>query len=332
VSSPAAWLPDPTGAHDHRWWDGERWTEHVADAGTASVDPLASGDEPPAPGAEPGSSDAASDAATTDAGAGDTGTAATDQGWAGGSSTDQFGRPAAEATPGEGQDATAAGAQPGGEPTWGQQPDQGTGEQPAADPGMGQGWGQQPAAGSGPAGQDPAWGQPPGQGAPSAGQAPGWNQPQAGGQPPAWGQQPAGQAPGMWGTPAGAGAGQPPAGNDGMAVAALVIGILSLLVAWIPFIGVLGAVGGIVAAILGFVARGRIKRTGRAGRGMATGGIVTGIIAVVLGILITVGLFALGGNLFGETFRSYAECIQETGDQDFCEEQLERDVFDILDN
>jgi hypothetical protein len=40
VSSPAAWHPDPSGAHDHRYWDGERWTEHVADAGVASIDPL----------------------------------------------------------------------------------------------------------------------------------------------------------------------------------------------------------------------------------------------------------------------------------------------------
>lgn len=36
-----AWYPDPTGLHDHRWWDGEEWTAHVADAGVASTDPLA---------------------------------------------------------------------------------------------------------------------------------------------------------------------------------------------------------------------------------------------------------------------------------------------------
>jgi hypothetical protein len=40
VSSPAAWHPDPTGRHEHRYWDGERWTEHVADAGVAAEDPL----------------------------------------------------------------------------------------------------------------------------------------------------------------------------------------------------------------------------------------------------------------------------------------------------
>jgi hypothetical protein len=33
------WQADPTGKHDHRYWDGSAWTEHVADAGVAGVDP-----------------------------------------------------------------------------------------------------------------------------------------------------------------------------------------------------------------------------------------------------------------------------------------------------
>lgn len=39
-SVPAQWATDPAGRHQHRWWDGARWTEHVADNGVASVDPL----------------------------------------------------------------------------------------------------------------------------------------------------------------------------------------------------------------------------------------------------------------------------------------------------
>jgi hypothetical protein len=35
---PASWQTDPTGRHDHRYWDGSRWTEHVADAGVAATD------------------------------------------------------------------------------------------------------------------------------------------------------------------------------------------------------------------------------------------------------------------------------------------------------
>jgi len=37
---PAGWYEDPSGRHQHRYWDGTRWTDDVADAGTASIDPL----------------------------------------------------------------------------------------------------------------------------------------------------------------------------------------------------------------------------------------------------------------------------------------------------
>jgi hypothetical protein len=33
-----AWLADPTGRHELRYFDGSGWTEHVADAGVISVD------------------------------------------------------------------------------------------------------------------------------------------------------------------------------------------------------------------------------------------------------------------------------------------------------
>jgi hypothetical protein len=37
---PAGWHPDPSGRHEHRYWDGTHWTDHVADGGVASTDPL----------------------------------------------------------------------------------------------------------------------------------------------------------------------------------------------------------------------------------------------------------------------------------------------------
>jgi len=36
---PAGWFADPGGRHQHRYWDGAGWTEHVADAGVAALDP-----------------------------------------------------------------------------------------------------------------------------------------------------------------------------------------------------------------------------------------------------------------------------------------------------
>lgn len=38
--TPAAWYADPLGRHQYRYWDGASWTDHVADDGRASVDPL----------------------------------------------------------------------------------------------------------------------------------------------------------------------------------------------------------------------------------------------------------------------------------------------------
>jgi len=38
-TTPPGWVADPHGRHGHRFWDGSRWTEHVSDAGVASIDP-----------------------------------------------------------------------------------------------------------------------------------------------------------------------------------------------------------------------------------------------------------------------------------------------------
>ena len=40
VVSPPAWAADPTGRHEYRWWSGWTWTDHVADGGEASEDPM----------------------------------------------------------------------------------------------------------------------------------------------------------------------------------------------------------------------------------------------------------------------------------------------------
>jgi hypothetical protein len=39
-AAPAGWFADPGRRHQLRYWDGQRWTEHVSDRGTQAVDPL----------------------------------------------------------------------------------------------------------------------------------------------------------------------------------------------------------------------------------------------------------------------------------------------------
>ncbi|MGY1618659.1 PH domain-containing protein [Geodermatophilus sp. SYSU D00691] len=49
----ASWQPDPSGAHELRYWNGTAWTEHVSDQGTTGQDPLTAEFPPPGPAAPP---------------------------------------------------------------------------------------------------------------------------------------------------------------------------------------------------------------------------------------------------------------------------------------
>ena len=39
-STPANWYPDPTQRHQHRYWNGTAWTDHVSDNGVTGSDPV----------------------------------------------------------------------------------------------------------------------------------------------------------------------------------------------------------------------------------------------------------------------------------------------------
>lgn len=72
--------------------------------------------------------------------------------------------------------------------------------------------------------------------------------------------------------------------SKGMAIGALVCGIVSIVAAWFGYGAIVGLVLGIVAIVLGV----KVRKLNDASKGMATGGLVTGIIGVVLsGILLT---------------------------------------------
>jgi hypothetical protein len=286
VSHPAAWHPDPAGKHDHRWWDGERWTEHVADAGRAAVDPMGHDAPPPADG--PGTSTGDAGATGGDAGGGGL-AGASAGGWAQGAAD-------------QGRDPDAGGGLADGGQDW-RGPEQGgqrTGQAWQSPEQSGQGWqqggGQQGAQG---------WQQ----GGQQGGQ--GWQQ---GGQGPVWGQS--GEA-GAW---QGGGGSQR---TDGVAIAALVVGILAILMSWIP---VLGAIVGVTALVLGLVGRSRIKKSGAGGNGMAVTGIATGIVAILINIAI-LAFFVIAGEDFIEEFDSYVECVEETGNEALCQERLGEGLF-----
>jgi hypothetical protein len=277
VSSPAAWHPDPSGAHEHRYWDGERWTDHVADAGVASTDPL-----PAAPG-EP-RRDVTTDEVRGDGVRGDEvpGSASDDSVSDDSVSGDDGSEDSVSGDDGSGDTAVLGGTAPA----------DATGSQPG------------PPTGAPIGGTDAPPSTPGGTWGTSAGSG-------SGGQPPAWAGQ-ASQGP-SWGGSAGTST------STGMATTALILGIVSLPM--LIFFG-LGALLGIAAVVVGIIAVRRANRGEASGRGMAIGGIVTGAISVVLGILIVIALFAFGFGFAGELER----CIEETGSQEVCQERLEREL------
>ena len=70
-----------------------------------------------------------------------------------------------------------------------------------------------------------------------------------------------------------------------MAVTALVLGVLSVLLACFPFITIFLAVAAIV---LGFLARRRARAGQAGGAGLATAGLVTGVVGVVLSVVVLI--------------------------------------------
>lgn len=97
--APANWYPDPLQRYEHRYWDGQRWTEHVATGGQVSSDPLEAAGTP-----------AETTAARTEGADAGTGTAtAAGAAWPAGSATEWGAADGGTAAPG------AAGASwPGG--------------------------------------------------------------------------------------------------------------------------------------------------------------------------------------------------------------------------
>lgn len=132
---------------------------------------------------------------------------------------------------------------------------------------------------------------------------------------PVWSGHAASDTSGSWGNTTGANA------PSGLAITALVLGILSLPL--LIFFG-LGALLGVVAVVLGIVAVRKVKQGQASGRGMAIGGIVLGAISVVLGIFVVIALFVFGFGFASE----FEACVQETGSQAECQDRLEEQLTD----
>lgn len=189
---------------------------------------------------------------------------------------------------------------------------------PPGAPGGAGGQGQPPPAwGGGQGPPPPAWGG--GQGPPPATWDSGGGGTTAPGGPGAWSTGPQG----------------PGSDNNGVALAALVTGIVSMLFAVVGLFVLplfLSIPGGVVAIVLGVIGRRRAK-AGADRSGQALAGLVTGIVALVVSAIWVAVLVVLGSQFvteFSDELTDLEACIEETGDEDLCTERFSEDLFEQL--
>ena len=100
------------------------------------------------------------------------------------------------------------------------------------------------------------------------------------------------------GYPAPQGGGQ--STTNGVAIAALVLGLLALLSCWLPFLNVVSIVLGLIGIICGVVGMVKVSREQRSGRGLSIAGIITSVLAVLVAIIMNVGILLLAQGVSDE--------------------------------
>lgn len=119
---------------------------------------------------------------------------------------------------------------------------------------------------------------------------------------------------------------QKPTGGPGLGITALILGILAIITSFFVFGGYLF---GIPAIIVGAIGSSKAKKGRATGRGMAITGIVTGVIA----LLISIGLTIFTVFLFqAADFGSLQECVQQAGNDQAAQAECERQFQDQLEN
>ena len=144
------------------------------------------------------------------------------------------------------------------------------------------------------------------------------------GPPPPGGYAP---PPGSWGGPGGYGPPPPgygPQQNKGLAVAALVLGIVGV----VTFFFFLGGLIGIVALVLGIVAIRQTRRGQASGQGMAIAGTVLGGAAIVITAIYAIALGAFFAK-FGSQFSNFQDCLRHATtvqEQRDCQDQFRNNL------
>lgn len=114
--------------------------------------------------------------------------------------------------------------------------------------------------------------------------------------------------------------GGPPANpSNGMGIAALVLGILSI----VGGLFVIGGLLGVLAIIFGFLGRGKAKRGEATNGGMALAGIITGFVGIALSVLVLVLAIVL---VTSDEFDNLVDCLNDANtpaERRQCEEDFD---------
>ncbi len=161
-----------------------------------------------------------------------------------------------------------------------------------------------------PPGDQPYGNRPPGDQPPGGYQQGGQYPPQQGGQYP----------------PQQGGYQEQPARGKGLAVAALVVGVLALLSS-LTVVG--GIVLGIIGLVLGVIASGKAKRGQASGRGMAVVGIVLSILGILTSVLLVVGALTF---LNSETGQNLKDCLEQAGSDQAAVDECTNTLQDTVEN
>jgi membrane-bound ClpP family serine protease len=105
-----------------------------------------------------------------------------------------------------------------------------------------------------------------------------------------------------------------PRSRNGLGVAALVLGVASLVAAFSFVLFPLGLLGGLVAVILGVIALSRRRTSGATNPGQAWAGTICGVLALVAGIVfsVRVGTFVEHNT---SAFTSFDNCIAKASNR-----------------
>lgn len=97
-----------------------------------------------------------------------------------------------------------------------------------------------------------------------------------------------------------------PSTTNGLAIAALIVGIVAVISGWAPFWGVIVGAAAVVLGVLG------LKKPG--GRGMSIAGIITGAIGAVWSLIVTV-LFVIALSIGGAVVQTAQNAVDQANNE-----------------